>query len=125
MNENGSPADLAGMMQTIERSLVNEFARLTNEALFDSSLGAANHPRYVIDFDDLAAVIGPRWAYLTLRRCKFEPADHGPWARRPHGPGPLELVEVDLSTLTRRYRWAAYTLDPLRVCEAYYGEGLA
>jgi len=67
-------------LDRIEATLVIETSRLINEE--------STRDRMVINFADLAEVVGSRIARLALRRAGWSPRSHtaGMWYRAPKGP---------------------------------------
>lgn len=107
---------LTPMAAQTERLLIDDFAR-TILAAVNVYLGRNPQPKFKIYADDLEEVIGKKYAYTVMRRCRFVLLE-GEWVRpTPYGDDEVAIYAEDLAPALRAGRKA---LDPLGLLTPYF-----
>lgn len=111
---------LSHMAIETERRLIDDFAA-TIFAAVGVYVGRNPQPKFVLEAFDLEEVIGKKYAYLVMRRCRFRLIG-GEWVRpAPFGDDVVELYAEDLAPALRAARKA---LDPLKLLAPYMAGAL-
>ncbi|WP_333815370.1 hypothetical protein [Tabrizicola sp.] len=111
---NFDPASAGAMTAAIDHDLVMEFSNL----LYEHMSPNLTHP-WMVEFDDLAEVIGDRYTYRVLRRRQFDPDPDGLWFKPRSTYDPTPCKEVNVKALAPALRRAIKALDPLGLCRPY------
>lgn len=117
---NDHPPHLSPMAAQTERLLIDDYAR-TISTTVGLYAGRNPQPKFTIDADDLAEIIGKKYAYAVMRRCRFILIG-GEWVRpAPFGDSELEIYAEDLAPTLRAARKA---LDPLNLLAPFMAGAL-
>ncbi len=111
---------LSQMAIETERRLIDDYAA-TVFAAVGVYAGHNPQPKFVLDASDLEELIGKKYAYALMRRCRFRLIG-GEWVRStPFGDEVVELYAEDLAPSLRAARKA---LDPLNLLAPFMAGAL-
>jgi hypothetical protein len=112
--KNYDPASAGAIVAAIDADLIREVGNLLYEHMYPDR----THP-WLVEFDELAEVIGPRYTYRVLRRLRFDPDPDGLWFKPRSTYDPTPCKEVNVKALAPALRRAIKALDPLGHCRPY------
>lgn len=110
------PHAVGPLTYTTERALLREYASILTTAVVANYQVNEARPEVTMDAADIEDVLGKKYGYMTMRRCKFT-LSGDEWVRPGHfGGGAVEIYADDVASACHVARRA---LDPLGLCKAF------